>query len=100
MQLTRFTDFSLRVLIHLGSQPDAQATVAGIAAEHGISRHHLTHVVHQLGLKGYIETTRGKGGGFAWRAAPIRSGLAMWCATWKRGSNWRSASGQANPHVA
>jgi Rrf2 family transcriptional regulator, nitric oxide-sensitive transcriptional repressor len=64
MQLTRFTDFSLRVLIHLGSQSDVQATVAGIAAEHGISRHHLTHVVHQLGLKGYIETTRGKGGGF------------------------------------
>jgi Rrf2 family nitric oxide-sensitive transcriptional repressor len=64
MQLTRFTDFSLRVLIHLGSHPETQATVAALAAEHGISRHHLTHVVHQLGLKGYIETTRGKGGGF------------------------------------
>jgi Rrf2 family nitric oxide-sensitive transcriptional repressor len=64
MQLTRFTDFSLRVLIHLGSDPDTQATVAALAAEHGISRHHLTHVVHQLGIKGYIETTRGKGGGF------------------------------------
>ncbi|HET9463320.1 MAG TPA: Rrf2 family transcriptional regulator [Thiobacillus sp.] len=64
MQLTRFTDFSLRVLIHLGSDPDTQATVAALAAEHGISRHHLTHVVHQLGVKGYIETTRGKGGGF------------------------------------
>jgi Rrf2 family nitric oxide-sensitive transcriptional repressor len=64
MQLTRFTDFSLRVLIHLGSDPETQATVAALAAEHGISRHHLTHVVHQLGIKGYIETTRGKGGGF------------------------------------
>jgi Rrf2 family nitric oxide-sensitive transcriptional repressor len=64
MQLTRFTDFSLRVLIHLGSHPETQATVAALAAEHVISRHHLTHVVHQLGIKGYIETTRGKGGGF------------------------------------
>ncbi|MGA9165496.1 MAG: Rrf2 family transcriptional regulator [Thiobacillus sp.] len=64
VQLTRFTDYSLRVLIHLGNHPDAQATVAGLAAEHGISRHHLTRVVHQLGLKGYIETVRGKGGGF------------------------------------
>lgn len=64
MQLTRFTDFSLRVLIHLGSHPVERATVAGIAAEHGISRHQLTHVVHQLGIKGYIETTHGKGGGF------------------------------------
>jgi Rrf2 family transcriptional regulator, nitric oxide-sensitive transcriptional repressor len=64
MQLTRFTDYSLRVLIDLGSHPDALATVSGMATKHVISRNHLTHVVHQLGLKGYIETTRGKGGGF------------------------------------
>lgn len=64
MQLTRFTDFSLRVLIHLGMHPDTQTTVAVLASEHGISRHHLTRVVHQLGIKGYIETLRGKGGGF------------------------------------
>ena len=70
MQLTRFTDYSLRVLIHLGKDPGAQATVAGIAAEHAISRHHLTRVAHQLGLKGYIETVRGKGGGFRLARSP------------------------------
>lgn len=70
MQLTRFTDYSLRVLIYLGNHPDAQATVAGLAAEYGISRHHLTRVVHQLGLKGYIETVRGKGGGFSLARQP------------------------------
>jgi Rrf2 family nitric oxide-sensitive transcriptional repressor len=63
VQLTSFTDYSLRVLIHLGTHPDTLATVAAIAEEHGISRHHLTRVIHQLGLKGYIETVRGKGGG-------------------------------------
>jgi Rrf2 family nitric oxide-sensitive transcriptional repressor len=70
VQLTRFTDYSLRVLIYLGTRPDAQATVAAIAAEHAISRHHLTRVVHQLGLKGYIETVRGKGGGFRLARSP------------------------------
>ncbi len=76
MQLTRFTDYSLRVLIHLGSHADTLATVGAIAEEHNISRHHLTRVVHQLGLKGYIETVRGKGGGFrlARRPDQIRIG--------------------------
>lgn len=76
MQLTRFTDFSLRVLIHLGTHPDTQSTVAVLADEQGISRHHLTRVVHQLGVKGYIETLRGKGGGFrlARRPDQIRIG--------------------------
>lgn len=72
MQLTRFTDYSLRVLIYLGSHPDQLATVGGIAAEYAISRHHLTRVVHQLGLRGYIETVRGKGGGFRLARGPER----------------------------
>lgn len=76
MQLTRFTDYALRVLIHLGSRPDGFATVAALAHDQGISRHHLTKVVHRLGVKGYIETVRGKGGGFrlARQAEAIRIG--------------------------
>jgi Rrf2 family nitric oxide-sensitive transcriptional repressor len=70
VQLTRFTDYSLRVLIHLGNHPETLATVAAIAEAHDISRHHLTRVVHQLGLRGYIETVRGKGGGFCLARPP------------------------------
>jgi len=72
VQLTRFTDYSLRVLIHLANQPDKLATVAELAAEHDVSRHHLTRVVYQLGLRGYIETVRGKGGGFRLARAPAQ----------------------------
>lgn len=64
MQLTRFTDYALRVLIHLANHPDRLATVSELAALHEISRHHLTRVVYELGLRGYVETVRGKGGGF------------------------------------
>ncbi len=75
MQLTRFTDYALRVLIYLGTHTEEQATVAGIAAEYDISRNHLTRVVHQLGIKGYIDTVRGKGGGFRLARRPERIGI-------------------------
>lgn len=75
MQLTSFTDYSLRVLIHLGTHTDTLSTVGAIAEEHGISRHHLTRVVHQLGLKGYIETVRGKGGGIRLARPPDQIGI-------------------------
>ena len=63
MRLTAYTDFSLRVLMYLALHPDRRPTIAEIAERYRISRAHLMKVVYQLGLKGYVETTRGKGGG-------------------------------------
>lgn len=63
MQLTRFTDYSLRLLIYLAMNDDRLVTIKEIARSYDISQNHLMKIVHQLGGLGYLETVRGKGGG-------------------------------------
>lgn len=63
MRLTRYSDYSLRMLMYLAVQSPQQGSIAGIAAAYGISENHLTKVAHHLGQLGFIQTTRGRGGG-------------------------------------
>ncbi|MBD3640919.1 MAG: Rrf2 family transcriptional regulator [Marinobacter sp.] len=70
MHITRYTDYSLRVLIYLSAQGDRLATIQEIADSYDISKNHLMKVVHQLNKKGYIETIRGKKGGMRLHMAP------------------------------
>jgi Rrf2 family nitric oxide-sensitive transcriptional repressor len=70
MQLTTYSDYSLRVLIYLAVRTTELATIERIASTYGISKHHLTKVVHQLGLAGYVKTARGRGGGLRLARAP------------------------------
>lgn len=63
MRLTVYTDYSLRVLVFLAVNDGQLATIAEIAGAYAISKNHLMKVAHQLGLAGYVETVRGKGGG-------------------------------------
>lgn len=64
MQLTRHTDYALRVLIHLATAPSGRATISTVADAHRLSRNHLMKVVHHLARGGFIATQRGRGGGF------------------------------------
>lgn len=72
MQLTQFSDYSLRVLIYLGLRPDRLSTIEEIAAAYGISESHLTKVAHKLGRLGIVETVRGRKGGMRLREAPAK----------------------------
>lgn len=76
MKLTRYTDYALRVLMHLALNGDRLSMISGIARAHRISENHLTKVVHHLGKAGLVTTVRGRGGGLklARAARDIRVG--------------------------
>lgn len=75
MKLTAFTDYSLRVLIYLATEPGRRATIAQIAAAYDVSENHLVKVVHFLGKQGWVTSVRGKGGGLELGAPPEAIGL-------------------------
>jgi len=63
MRLTTMTDYALRLLLYVAQRPERLCTIAEIAQAYAISETHLMKVTHQLGLRGWIVTVRGKGGG-------------------------------------
>ena len=72
MKLTRYTDFALRVLMHLAARAEPRSSIAEVARVHGISENHLMKVVQDLGRQGFLTTVRGRGGGFALAEQPGR----------------------------
>ena len=63
MRLTTYTDYALRTLMYLAAHREQLVTIQDIADAHSIAKNHLTKVVHQLGILGYVESLRGRNGG-------------------------------------
>jgi len=63
MRLKSYTDYALRVLMHLAAKPDRLASIAEIARTYRISQNHLMKVVHDLRKAGFLDAVRGRAGG-------------------------------------
>lgn len=76
MRLTVYTDYSLRLLMYIAMHQGKLCTIEEVSKAYNISKNHLMKVAHELGLKGFIEAVRGRGGGLrlAKPASEIRVG--------------------------
>ncbi|MGH1401019.1 MAG: RrF2 family transcriptional regulator [Acinetobacter tandoii] len=63
MQLNKFTDYALRILMYISRPRESAYTIAEIATDLQVSQNHLVKVVHFMGKQNWLITTRGKGGG-------------------------------------
>jgi Rrf2 family nitric oxide-sensitive transcriptional repressor len=63
MQLTKFSDYALRVLMYTHAAGGRRVTIEEIAAAYRISRAHLMKVANSLTRAGYLTALRGRSGG-------------------------------------
>lgn len=84
MQLKKYTDYGLRILMYLasfdaeqGDQKPKLATIREICDTFSLSANHVNKVVHHLGRLELIETRRGKNGGFLLAKRPEDISLAF-----------------------
>ncbi|MDQ7079541.1 MAG: Rrf2 family transcriptional regulator [Paracoccaceae bacterium] len=64
MKLTSYTNYALRSLQLAALKAPHLVRIDDVARLHGLARPHIMKIVHQLGCAGYLETRRGRGGGF------------------------------------
>lgn len=63
MNLSKFTDYSFRVLIYLSQNDERLCTVEEMATNLDISENHLKKIVQRLGKTDFITSIKGRNGG-------------------------------------
>jgi Rrf2 family protein len=76
MRLTKQTGYALRILLHCALSPGRSVTVGEVAKAQRITDHNVFKIVPLLVEGGFLETSRGRGGGIrlAREPADIRIG--------------------------
>ena len=70
MYLSKFTDYSFRILMYLGNNPDKLSTVDELSSILGLSTHHVKKIVYKLSTNNYILSLKGRNGGIKLRMDP------------------------------
>ena len=70
VQLTRHTDYGLRMLMYLALESPSTATVGQVAGALELSSHHLMKVAQELRKHGFVEAHRGRSGGLGLAKEP------------------------------
>ena len=63
MYLSKFTDYSFRILMYLGNHPEKLYTVDELSTILGLSTHHIKKIVYKLSKNGYLSSSKGRNGG-------------------------------------
>jgi len=63
MQLNKFTDYALRILMYIAQAKEMPYTIAELANELQVSENHAMKIVHFMAKQDWLITTRGRGGG-------------------------------------
>lgn len=75
MQLSKFSDYALRVVVHLAASPDRLMSTRQIAEIHDAKYNHMAKVTGWLVSEGYAESLRGRGGGLRLSKDPSQISL-------------------------
>ncbi|MGM0559705.1 MAG: RrF2 family transcriptional regulator [Pseudomonadota bacterium] len=64
MKLTAYSNYALRSLQLAALRAPDLIRVDDVVRVHGVARPHIVKIVHELGCAGFVNTQRGRGGGF------------------------------------
>ena len=70
MKLTSYSNYALRSLQLAALRAPELTRIDEVVRTHGLSRAHITKVVNELAQAGFLQTVRGRGGGFTLAREP------------------------------